>query len=117
MADITQLPTAPQRLTSAHRCLMARIQDLCVDVSQRRDDLSAGCAYAGHVQTLTVHTLPRAHRSPDEGGNGSYLPDWRVVIDLPDGVRGYRSADRALAELTTAIEHLERLLPPAGGAA
>lgn len=117
MADITHLPTTPQRLTSAHRCLMARIQDLCVDVCQRRNDLSAGCAYSGHVHTLTVHTMPNAHRCPDQGGDNSYRADWRVVIDLPDGDRPHRHADRALAELTTAIEHLERLLPPAGGAA
>lgn len=110
--SVTLLPSAnskDQRLTSAHRCLLARIQDLCLDVSQHTE-FYALSSYAGHVNTLSVSLVPRAKCAA-----GDYTSCWRTgEIYLPPSEHAQPDS---LRQLTAVAEHLEGLLQPTGGAA
>jgi hypothetical protein len=98
-------PSGGTALTSAHRCLIARIQDLCVTVSLQRDDLYATCNYSGHVHTLDVRVVPT---------DGRHAAVWNGHVRLPP--KPHLSADVVLTDLTGIIHHLEGLLVEGGGA-
>ncbi|SDF69116.1 hypothetical protein SAMN05216571_101232 [Onishia taeanensis] len=110
--SVILLPSAQpkhQRLTSAHRCLIARIQDLCIDVSQRTE-FYAMSMYSGHVHTVSISLYSR-----ESVERGDYTSTWRSgEIYLPPSKNAQPDS---LRQLTAAAEHLEGLLPPAGGAA
>ncbi|XKE45724.1 hypothetical protein LG302_00865 [Halomonas organivorans] len=97
-------------LTSAHRCLMAKIQDACVDISLQHPELVAHCEYMGHTHELVVSLVPRSRLGEDRGGDGSYRARRAVHVYLPGG-RPRLSDERALAELADTLDHLEGLLP------
>ena len=102
-----------RQLTSAHRCLMARIQDLCLDVSLQTDH-KASCDYSGHVHTLTVDILPPEHMAEIDGGDGTFKSSWSVYVRLPPHELAETDSLQALGDIITT---LEGYLPSPGGAA
>ena len=96
------------RLTSAHRCAIARIQELAIDVSQRTDQYIF-VEYAGHIHTLAVRMVPCANVDAND-----CRAEWSRSVRLPPN---YYCDDRSLRMLGEIIVHLESLLPNAGGVA
>jgi hypothetical protein len=108
MADITHLhpKTSGGALTSAHRQLMAAIQTTCIDVSLTSPDVTACCHYSGSTHEVYITVYWRDTHTMVWSGN-VYLPGGRTSLDTSN----------ALAELGDLLEHLQRYLPNAGGAA
>ncbi len=104
------------QLTSAHRALIARIQDLCIDISLHHPELVAECQYTGHTHELTVALIPRAHLAVADGGDGSYRSCWNRHVYLP-GAKPRSSDEDTLDSLALVINHLEGLQHAPGGAA
>ncbi|QFU01248.1 hypothetical protein FIU83_06310 [Halomonas sp. THAF5a] len=109
MAEVIPL----QQLTSAHRCLMARIQDLWIDVSLQTDHVAC-YHYSGTVHSVYVHLVPPAHQAESDGGDGSHRASWSARLYLPPHELAQPDSLKALGDIIT---KLEGYLPSPGGAA
>lgn len=108
MSNVTSLPNR-QQLTSAHRCLLWRIQDLCIDISQRSDDVTATYNYCGSSHVIDICVFP----------HGVPRVMWSEHVYLPGAhpSRAEIDTSHALEALATLHDRLEAYLPNAGGAA
>lgn len=107
MADITHLPVQRTGLTSGHRFLIYAIQDLCIDISQRSDELTATYSYHGNTHELQVSVYQRGSTQ------GVHLL-WAAQLYLPPQPLAPEDSLQALGDIITA---LEGYLPTPGGAA
>ncbi|RAH37434.1 hypothetical protein [Halomonas sp. SL1] len=103
-------------LTSAHRALIARIQDKCLDITLGHPELVADCAYSGNTHELCVRLIPRAHLGTERGGDGSFRGQEVAHIYLP-GIPQRAPAIDTTAVLADTLNQLEAVLPVPGGAA
>ncbi len=106
MSNITHL----HGLTTAHRCLMARIQDICVDITLHTDYV-ANCYYSGVDHSLSATITPPQHLAEKDGGDGSYRAEWNAYVYLPPSP--HADAD-SLKALSTMLNDLAARLPMPG---
>lgn len=102
-------------LTSAHRFMMARIQDLCADITLNTEYV-AGCHYAGVDHSLSVTLVAPAHQAKAQGGDGSYTSDFYCSVTLPPSPLANANS---LNELASLLNRLAEFAPNPwpGGAA
>ncbi|MCE9664499.1 hypothetical protein LY622_13755 [Halomonas sp. M5N1S17] len=97
-------------LTTAHRCLMARIQDICVDITLHTE-YEACCHYSGGTHSLTASIIPPHRQEKEKGGDGSYRSEWSMSVYLPP--QKLADAD-SLNSLSHMLNQLTARLPMPG---
>lgn len=113
MSNVTHL----RGLTTAHRCLMARIQDICVDITLYTED-AATCHYSGATHSLDVHIIPPRHLEERKGGDGSFRAEFRMSLYLPPSSLADANSLESLGEMLNQLAaRLPMPGPGPGGAA
>lgn len=95
-------------LTSAHHCLLYRLQDLAIEVSLHTDCYVV-LRYSGHIHQVQARVTPYAHNEP-----GNYQSIWERDVYLPPSPNAHAGC---LAQLGAIIAHLESLLEGQAGEA
>lgn len=106
MSNITHL----HGLTTAHRFLMARIQDICVDITLYTED-EACCHYSGSTHSFTASIIPPHRQEEAKGGDGSHRSEWSMSVYLPP--QKLADAD-SLNSLSLMLNQLAARLPTPG---
>lgn len=113
MSNVTHL----HGLTTTHRFLMSRIQDICVDISLYTPD-AATCVYSGVDHSISVRIVPQRHLASADGGDGSYKSEWSQNVYLPPSELADANSFEALSQLLNQLAaRLPMPGPGPGGAA
>lgn len=110
MSNVFNMPPPSRPITTMHRFMMARVQDLCIDVNLQTEQ-RAWCEYAS-AHRLHVHIVPPEHQSEERGGDNTFHATWSRDVRLPPNT--HVDPDEALRDLSEIITHLESLLPGHG---
>lgn len=102
------LTAGQPNMSSAHRAALAQIQDLAATVSLETS-FAVSVAYSGNCHEIDVSLRRYALLEL-----GNYGTDWHRHVYLPPNPN---ADDDCLQQLGEIVEHLESLLPSAGGAA